>query len=259
MSSVTDMPTTQRQTIHYPESDGQPMADTTLQFQWIVLIKENLATLFRARDDVFVAGDLLWYPVEGRRDLCRAPDTMVVFGRPKGHRGSYKQWEEGQIAPQVVFEVRSPANSFKEMADKLLFYDRYGVEEYYLYDPEPEKNEVTGFQRQEDRLRTIDEMNGWVSPRLGIRFDTSGAELRIFAPDGTPFRSHEEIELERAAEQKARQQAEQEREQERSARRQVEQECDQERQRAERLAARLREMGIDPEGLEGESSPDTEQ
>jgi Uma2 family endonuclease len=242
MSSVTDTPAAQRQTIHYPESDGQPMADNTLQFQWIVLIKENLATLFRARDDVFVAGDLLWYPVEGRRDLCRAPDAMVVFGRPKGHRGSYKQWEEGQIAPQVVFEVRSSANTFKEMADKLLFYDRYGVEEYYLYDPEPEKNELTGFLRQEDRLRTIDEMNGWVSPRLGIRFDTSGAELRIFAPDGTPFRSHEEIEQERKAEQVARQQAEQ-----RAT--QAEQRAIRAEQERERLLAKLREMGIDPETM----------
>ncbi len=242
MSSVTETPTAQRQTIHYPESDGQPMADNTLQFQWIVLIKENLATLFRERDDVFVAGDLLWYPVEGHPKTCRAPDTMVVFGRPKGHRGSYKQWEEGQIAPQVVFEVRSPANSFKEMADKLLFYDRYGVEEYYLYDPEPEKNELTGFQRQGDRLRTIDEMNGWVSPRLGIRFDTSGAELRIFAPDGTPFRSHEEVVAWAT-------QAEQQRQAEHAARMQAEQRATQAEQERERLLAKLREMGIDPETM----------
>jgi Uma2 family endonuclease len=250
MSSVTDTPVTQRRAIHYPESDGQPMADNTLQFHWIVLIKENLETLFREREDVFVAGDLLWYPEEGQPRICRAPDAMVVFGRPKGYRGSYKQWEEDGLAPQVVFEVRSPANTFKEMAEKLLFYDSYGVEEYYLYDPEPEKNELTGFLRQGERLHTIDEMNGWSSPRLGIRFDTSGEELRIFAPDGTPFRSHEEIEQERKAEQAARMQAEQERETERTARMQAE-------QRAERLAARLRELGVEPEGLEGGEAADT--
>jgi Uma2 family endonuclease len=228
MSSVLDTPVQAERVIRYPESDGQPMADNTRQFQWIVLIKENLATLFRDQDDVFVAGDLLWYPVEGQPRICRAPDTMVVFGRPKGHRGSYKQWEEDQIAPQVVFEVRLSANTFKEMADKLLFYDSYGVEEYYLYDPEPGKNELTGFQRQGERLRTIDEMHGWRSPRLGIRFDTSGEALRIFAPDGTPFRSHQEV-VEWAM--------------------QAEQEREQERQRAERLAARLREMGTDPETM----------
>jgi Uma2 family endonuclease len=222
MSSVTDTPAAQRRAIHYPESDGQPMADNTLQFQWIVLIKENLETLFREREDVFVAGDLLWYPEEGQPRICRAPDAMVVFGRPKGYRGSYKQWEEDGLAPQVVFEVRSPANTFKEMAEKLLFYDSYGVEEYYLYDPEPEKNELTGFLRQGDRLRTIDEMNGWSSPRLGIRFDTSGEDLRIFRPDNEPFRSHQELE-QRAT------QAEQER---------------------ERLLAKLRELGVEPQESE---------
>ena len=36
--------------------------------------------------------------------------AMVVFGRPKGYRGSYRQWEEGGIAPQVVFEILSPGN-----------------------------------------------------------------------------------------------------------------------------------------------------
>jgi Uma2 family endonuclease len=250
MSSVLDAPVQEERAIRYPESDGQPMADNTLQFQWIVLIKENLATLFRDRDDVFVAGDLLWYPVEGQPKICRAPDTMVVFGRPKGYRGSYKQWEEDGLAPQVVFEVRSPANGFKEMLDKLAFYEAHGVEEYYTYDPDPERNDLTGFQRQEERLRPIDEMNGWVSPRLEIRFDMSGEELRIFAPDGQPFVSFSDLQQQREqAEQRATQaeqratQAEQEREAERAARQQAEQE-------RERLMARLREMGVEPEGDE---------
>jgi Uma2 family endonuclease len=58
---------------------------------------------------LFVAGDLLWYPVEGDNKLRQAPDVMVVFGRPKGDRGSYKPWEEDNIPPQVVFEILLPA------------------------------------------------------------------------------------------------------------------------------------------------------
>jgi Uma2 family endonuclease len=73
----------------YPERDGQPMSDNTKQFRWIVLIKENLEILFADDPQVFVAGDLLWYPVQGRPDIRVAPDAMVVFGRPKGDRGSY--------------------------------------------------------------------------------------------------------------------------------------------------------------------------
>ena len=32
--------------IIYPDSDGQPMADNTKQYEWIVKIKENLEILF---------------------------------------------------------------------------------------------------------------------------------------------------------------------------------------------------------------------
>ena len=122
--------------ILYPDSDGKPMADNTLQFQWIVTIKENLDALYADRDDVFVAGDLLWYPVEVKPRICDAPDAMVAFGRPKGYRGSYKQWVEGNIAPQVVFDVLSPGNTPGEMAQKGIFYNLHGVEEYYIYSPE---------------------------------------------------------------------------------------------------------------------------
>ena len=133
-----------RPAIIYPDSDGQPMAENTQQYEWIVTIKGNLDIHFLDRSDVFVAGDLLWYPVEGDPKIRTAPDTMVVFGRPKGHRGSYRQWEEGGIAPQVVFEILSPGNRPGKMGEKFQFYDRFGVEEYYIYDPDT--NELGGFQ-----------------------------------------------------------------------------------------------------------------
>ena len=103
----------------YPESDGQPMAENTEQYEWLVKIKENLEILFRRwtgclhrRRPVLVPGSRS----PDHRPV--APDVMVVIGRPKGRRGSYRQWEEGGVAPQVVFEMLSPANSAKEMADK---------------------------------------------------------------------------------------------------------------------------------------------
>ncbi|MEI2422745.1 Uma2 family endonuclease, partial [Arthrospira platensis SPKY2] len=102
----------------------------------------------------------------------------VAFGVPKGDRGSYQQWQENNIAPQVVFEILSPNNTEKEMNRKLLFYDRYGVEEYYLYDPQ--KNNLTGWLRSETWLDIIEPINGWVSPRLGIRFDLSSDNLVLY-------------------------------------------------------------------------------
>jgi Uma2 family endonuclease len=153
--------------IIYPDSDGQPIADNTIQFRWLTVIQYNLAWLFADRPDVFVAGDLLWYPVEGNNKLRQAPDVMVVFGVEKKDRGSYQQWKDNNISPQVVFEILSPGNTAKEMNRKLFFYNRYGVEEYYLYDPD--SNYLTGWLRSEEWLDVIDEINGWVSPRLGNR------------------------------------------------------------------------------------------
>jgi len=209
-----------KEQIVYPESDGKPMADNTKQFRWIVTLEGGFEALFRDREDVFVAGDLFWYSVEGRPDIRMAPDVMIVFGRPKGDRPSYKQWEEENIAPQVVFEVLSPSNSLLEMAKKLEFYDRYGVEEYYLYDPET--GDFTGWIRGEDgRLRVIDEIQGWVSPRLGVRFEIEDGELRVIRPDGQRFMTYLELQ----------------------------QQAEHERQRAAKLAQRLRELSIDPEQI----------
>ena len=134
--------------IIYSDSDGKPMADNTKQFRWIVNIKENLEILFASQHEVFVAGNLLWYPVQGNNKIRQAPDVMVVFGRPKGDRGSYKQWEENNLPPQVVFEILSPGNRTGNMANKLLFYQRYGVEEYYIYDPDAV--ELTGMIRSQE-------------------------------------------------------------------------------------------------------------
>ena len=177
--------------IIYPDSDGQPMAENTQQFRWIVVIKENLELLFADNQEVFVAGDLLWYPIEGDNKTRRAPDAMVVFGRPKGDRGSYKQWEEDNIAPQVVFEVLSPGNRLTEMMQKLEFYERFGVEEYYLYDPE--RVDLTGWIRSGENLKVIESMQGWVSPRLQIRFDLNPDTLVIYRPDGERFYTFVEL------------------------------------------------------------------
>lgn len=208
--------------IIYPDSDGNPMADNTEHYEWIVKIKENLEILFASENDVFIAGDLLWYPVEGSVKTRQAPDIMVIFGRPKGKRGSYKQWEENNIAPQVVFEILSPGNRSQEIAKKLLFYQRHGVEEYYVYNPD--KIELTGFILEQAWLEEIEEINNWVSPRLGIRFELTANNLEIYYPEGRKFLTS--LELNQRAEQEY-------------------QRAEQERQNYQTLLAKLQAKGID--------------
>jgi Uma2 family endonuclease len=221
--------------IIYPSSDGQPMAESTEHYQWIVTIAGGLEDLFKDDDNVFVAGDLLWYPVEGQSEIRRAPDTMVVFGRPKGARGSYIQHLEAGIAPQVVFEVLSRGNRISEMARKFEFYQTYGVEEYYVYDHLA--NDLVGWVRNpEDRhLEPIIDIQNWTSPRLGIRFELTDETLKIFKPDGTRFLTY----LEQA------EQAQLERDRAESERVAKEQALD----TIAKFAAKLREMGVDPENL----------
>ena len=65
-------------------------------------------------------------------------------------------------------------------------------------------------------------MEGWISPRLGVRFEIERGELQLYRRFATCVELMEQREQER-------------------------QRAEQEHQRAERLAARLQTLGIDPE------------
>ncbi|BAZ17433.1 hypothetical protein NIES4071_93110 [Calothrix sp. NIES-4071] len=221
----------------YPDSDGEPMAQNTLQFNWIVKIKEGLEILFASIADVFIAGDLFWYPVKGDNSIKYAPDTMVVFGRPKGYRGSYLQWKEGNIPPQVVFEILSPSNTRQEMELKLNFYEKYGAEEYYVYDPD--KNTLKGWLRSGKKLKPIKSINGWTSPRLGIKFVLTPVTLDIYRPDNRKFATPVELEEQIQQKEQRAQQAEQRAQQAEQLAQQAEQltqQAEQRAQQAEQLA-----------------------
>jgi Putative restriction endonuclease len=191
--------------IEYPDSDGRPMADNTVRV---------------------------------------APNVLVVFGRPKGYRGSYRQWQEDDLAPHVVFEILSPGNRSGELVRKFRFYEQFGVEEFYTYDPQD--GELAGWIRDGERFREIESMSGWVSLRLGVRFDLSSGELQVFRPDGRRLPTYVELAeqndaaLQAAELERRRADEEHARADEEHARAQ------QERERAERLAARLRELGVEP-------------
>jgi Uma2 family endonuclease len=194
--------------IVYPDSDGKPIAENTKQLHWIVVLFGNISALFRERPDVFVAADLLWYPVEGHPEIRIAPDVLVVFGRPKGHRGSYQQWQEGGAPITVVFDVLSPGNSASEMIDKFALYEDYGVEEYYIYDPDTYRFYV--YLRRGEALLLHRQTRGFVSPRLGIRFEPrEGADLQVYYPDGRRFLTFEEMEAANRLAQDLAQQAQQ--------------------------------------------------
>ncbi|MDY7012012.1 MAG: Uma2 family endonuclease [Cyanobacteriota bacterium] len=251
--------------ILYPDSDGKPMADNTEQYEWIARLVTNLKHLLKEQE-AFVAGDLLWYPVEVEEPPAprQAPDVMVALGRPPGYRGSYKQWEEENIAPQVVFEILSPSNTRREMAEKQKFYEDYGVLEAYYYDPQ--RQDFWGFVReQSDDIFTLVTALylPWTSPLLQIQFELFEAGLAVFYPDGEPFVEPELGLLERDAARAERDRALLEEEQARAERDRAlleEEQAKAERDRAlleeeqaraklNQALAKLQELGIDPDTL----------
>jgi Uma2 family endonuclease len=224
------------------------MSDNTLQFTWIGILKWGLEANYRNDANVFIAGDHLIYPVEGNPKIRQAPDVYVAFGRPKHDRGSYQVWKEGGIFPQVVFEVWSPHNRFEPMQDKFVFYEKYGVEEYYIIYPEfPSYAE--GWRRQGDRLLAIESIDGWISPRLGLRFSVNAGELRVFGRDGRELKSPAEIAAERDAEHLRAEQEQARAEQEQARAEQEQARAEQAEERAALLAARLRALGLDPDTM----------
>ena len=232
------------------------MSDNTKQYQWIVAVQGAIDNLFRDDPDVFVAGDLLWYPVEGQPKIRASPDTMAVFGRPKGDRGSYIQHREEGIAPQVVFEVLSPGNRPAEMRRKLAFYDQYGPEEYYVLDPDHARHK--GYLRTANgTLELLPDLFGWISPRLRICFEMTPQMkdvLRIIGPDGRPFEMLQTIFQQRAAQERRADEATLQAEAERNRAAESDLAVAQEKARAEeaiakaeRLLAQLRALGMEPE------------
>ena len=116
---------------------------------------------------------------------------------------------------------------------KLEFYDTHGVEEYYFYDPDT--NQFLGYWRTGEHLSLIQQINEWVSPRLGVRFELSGEEPIIYRSTGQRFLSSIELDQRASlAEQRLGQ---------------AEQQLEQERQSRQALLDKLRSMGINPEDL----------
>jgi hypothetical protein len=96
-----------RHEIYYPESDGQPMAESDFHLDEMVYLLDALKAHFRSVPDLYIAGNMFLYYAEGFPKKCVAPDVFVVKGLSKRFRGSYKLWEEG--AAPVSSGERTPS------------------------------------------------------------------------------------------------------------------------------------------------------
>ena len=180
--------------VEYPESDGEPLAESDFQLEWIIYLINVLRYYFRQRDDVYVAGNLLIYYEEGYPPSSVAPDIFVVLGVSNHKRKTYKVWEEGQ-SPHFILEVLSPSTAFKDRANKKGLYEGLGVQEYFLFDPIGnllQGSPLQGYHLvngiyQEIRPNEVANGIALASHVLGLQLHTLADELRLFNPQANQY------------------------------------------------------------------------
>jgi Uma2 family endonuclease len=236
--------------IVYPESDGEPLAETEVH---ILAIVEFIATLrfhFRSRRDVYVIGNMFLYYEEGNPKARKAPDLMVVKGVDTSQpRRIFKVWEEKAV-PCVIVEFTSKDTCDEDLGPKMNVYARLGVREYFLFDPLHEylDQPFEGYRlrgRKYVRMESASAV-GLVSEELGLRLVPEEGLLRLYdLKKGERILAPQEwYDVARKAEEQARKEMARAEKAERAARRET-QRAEKEKQRAdaaEAEAARLRAM-----------------
>lgn len=191
-------------TIEYPSSDGEPMAESELQYAPLTETVSTLRVRYHERDDVYVGGDLLIYYRMNRNDVRVAPDVFVVFGVTSRHpRDSWLVWREGR-APDFVMEIASSSTWRRDATEKRRIYADMGVTEYVRFDPTGNYftpalvlETLEGTEYREQQLTTDDAgiLRGY-SARLELEICvTPDLKLRLYDPTaGEWLRTHQETE-----------------------------------------------------------------
>lgn len=121
--------------IIYPEPDGTHIAESDPARDYLVYGVEALKLHFQKRSDVYVSGNLWLSYEQGVPDAVVCPDVFVIFGVENFPRRSYKVWEEKGKTPDWVLEITSRSTQNKDEREKPDIYARMGVAEYFQYNP----------------------------------------------------------------------------------------------------------------------------
>ena len=237
--------------IHYPDSDGNPMAETDAQFYPLTETVLALRQRYADRDDVYVSGDLLIYYRMNDNTVRLAPDVFVVFGIDDHLRSSYIIWREGGKTPDFVLEIASPGTFVRDMTEKRALYAAIGVTEYWRFDPTGQlfSPALVGERLGEDgeyepiEIGADDDgiLRGYSEVLELDVCQRPDGDLRLFDPETQTWLSY------LAEEVAARQTAETERDEAQAARDQAQAARDESEARARALEERLRQHGLLPE------------
>jgi len=175
----------------FPESDGQPMAETYPNVLQMLDLLTTLETLFdvqgRAGSTTVGANQFVYYnPANGRDNI--SPDVYAVFDVPPHNPPKWRTWVQGKF-PDIVFEITSPSTQYNDLSDapggKRARYALLGAREYYIYDPQQEMAPpFLGFERRGGRMAPLPAL-----PDGGIWSPLLRTELRPVALPATELRA----------------------------------------------------------------------
>ena len=236
MSLAKELETTKDITedVIFPPGDlysDEPPWETELHLRQIILLLNCLEWLWRDRNDFYAAGNLTIYYSQNKRKTedFRGLDFFVVLDTERKTRKSWVVWDEDGKYPHVILEIlsESTANIDRELKKKL-YQDIFRTPDYFWFDPYT--LEFAGFHLVDGKYQPLEPNNQghlW-SQQLKLYLGIHQGLLRYFTPEGELVPTPEEVaEL-----------AEYERQQKEIA-----------LSRVERLAAKLRELNIDPDTI----------
>lgn len=223
---MTTIPLSSPFEVVYPDSDGSPMTESDITRDYLIYGIEALDRYFQAAANVYVSGNLFIYYEQGNPRAVVSPDVFVIFGVEKKKRSSYKTWEEGGKVPDFILEITSRTTASEDRGLKKGLYAYLGVREYFQYDPTADylRPSLQGF-------RLIDENYLPIAPkpddhRIIIPAETLGLDLCLAADGAMTF-----YDPQTGAKLLSPRELDE-------SRRQAE-------QRADRLAAKLKALGLD--------------
>ena len=233
----------------FPSGDlysDEPPVETELHLEQILLFLKCLKWLWRDRNDFYAAGNLTIYysPRQRKSEDFRGPDFFVVLGTSRKTRKSWVVWEEDGKYPNVIVEILSPKTAKTDKGfKKELYQNTFRTPDYFWFDPYT--LEFTGFHLLDGEYQPIagNEQGYLWSQQLGLYLGIYNKQLRFFTASGELVPTPEEVaESERQEKELAQTQVGLERQEKELAQIKV-----------ERLAAKLRELNIDPETIFSEN------
>lgn len=176
--------------IDYPESDGEPMAESDPTRDDLIDAVEALRSYSQDRDQVDLLGHLFIDYEKGNPKAVISPDVFGVFDVSNQLQLSYKVWEENNKVPDFVIEFTSKSTVSQDRGLKKGLYAFLGVTEDFQYFPTQAdlKPAWKGYRLMGENyiqiqptLLSNNELNLY-SKVLGLELQLKSGSLRFYNP-----------------------------------------------------------------------------